>query len=195
MPTINDEIPKSRITLTYRTDVQGEPEDVVLPFRILILGDLSKGTSKDRKTYELDKRQIRGLDGKNLNAVIKDMAMELNLEVPDKIGQSATGMTKVQLKLSSMKSFAPAEVAQQVPKIKSLLTLKKLLLEAQASVDNSKAFRTMLMKMTEIPKDASEADRATAISERKARLAALKAELANFSDYAIPPLPSDDEEA
>jgi type VI secretion system protein ImpB len=35
---ITDEIPKSRLTLTYRTNVHGEAEDVALPFRVLVMG-------------------------------------------------------------------------------------------------------------------------------------------------------------
>jgi type VI secretion system protein ImpB len=46
---VNDEIPKSRITLTYKTEVQGEPAVVDLPFRLLVLGDFSGGSSKDRQ--------------------------------------------------------------------------------------------------------------------------------------------------
>jgi len=34
---VNDEIPESRIMLTYRTTVDGEPRDVDLPFRLLVL--------------------------------------------------------------------------------------------------------------------------------------------------------------
>ena len=39
---ITDEIPKSRLTLTYRTTVSGEPEDVALPFRLLIMGEIGR---------------------------------------------------------------------------------------------------------------------------------------------------------
>ncbi len=73
---ITDEIPKSRITLTYRIPQGVEQKELNLPFRLLILGDLSAGTSKDRK-LELDKREIRRLDGKNLNKVIEDMKMTI----------------------------------------------------------------------------------------------------------------------
>ncbi len=167
---INDDIPKSRITLTYRTQVQGEPEDVTLPFRVLVLGDLSQGTSKDRGV-DLDQRQIRTLDGGNLGKVMADMKMTLDLDVPNRINPSSgQGMLKVKLPITSMKSFAPAEVAQQVPKVKALLLLKKLLLEAQANIDNRKEFRRLLRELAK-DKDAIEA---------------LRQQLPGFQDFKLP---------
>ena len=56
--SIQDEIPKSRLTLKYKTDVNGQPEDVTLPLRMAILGDFSGGTSTDRKV-DLEERRIR----------------------------------------------------------------------------------------------------------------------------------------
>src|SRR4051812_38880947 len=127
---ITDEIPKSRLTLTYRTNVSGEPEDVTLPFRLLIMGDLSNGTSKDR-TVDLDQRQIRQLDGKNLDQAMTDMNMSLSFSVPNRIDPSKSEALSVTLPVTGMKSFTPATVAQHVPKVRSLLLLRKLLLEVQ----------------------------------------------------------------
>ena len=56
--SIQDEIPKSRLTLTYKTEVNGAQQDVDLPLRLAILGDFSGGTSKDRQV-DLDERRIQ----------------------------------------------------------------------------------------------------------------------------------------
>ena len=106
---VNDEIPKSRLTLTYRTDVHGEPEDVALPFRLLVMGDLSGGTSKDSKT-DLDQRRIRNLDGKNLNALMEDMDMSVAFSVENKIDPSESEQIDVELPITSMNSFSPAAI-------------------------------------------------------------------------------------
>lgn len=167
---ITDEIPRSRITLTYRTRVHGEPEDVTLPFRVLVMGDLSNGTSKDRK-LELDKRQIRKLDGKNLDEVMKDMGLSLSFSVPNRINPKTGGEEmEVSLPVTSMKSFLPAEVAKGVPRIKALLLLKKLLLEAQANFDNRKEFRNLLRQAAESP----------------ATIEALAKEMPKFETYKLP---------
>jgi type VI secretion system protein ImpB len=168
---ITDEIPKSRITLTYRTEVHGEQKDVSLPFRVLVLGDLSNGTSTDRKR-DLDQRQIRGLDGKNLNAVMKDMNMTLRLDVPNKVNPSDGGADlAVALPIKGLKSFSPAEIAQNVPKLKALLLLKKLLLEAQANLDNRKEFRKLIREL----------------ATKKEAIEALQSELKGYETFKLPP--------
>jgi type VI secretion system protein ImpB len=170
---ITDEIPKSRLTLTYRTDVLGEKEDVALPFRLLVMGDLSNGTSKDRKS-DLDARQIRNLDGTNLNAVIGDMDMSVSFSVDNKIDPDKAESTEITVPINSMKSFTPAEVANSIPKVKALLLLKKLLLEVQGNLDNRKEFRKLLR----------------ALSSDDAAVKKLMGELKGFENFKVPDAPA-----
>ena len=166
---ITDEIPKSRLTLTYRTTVRGEPEDVTLPFRVLVMGDLSGGTSKDRKV-DLDQRSIRRLDGKNLNDVMRDMNMSVRVSVPNRIDPDKSEEMTVDLPVTSMKSFTPAEIAKNVPKIHALQLLKKLLLEVQANLDNRKEFRKLLRTL----------------AQDKGAIASLVKELPGFENFKVP---------
>jgi type VI secretion system protein ImpB len=140
---VQDEVPKSRITLKYRTEVNGTPEDVNLPLRLMVVGDLSLGTSADRKV-DLEERRIRNLDGRNTAGVMKDMKMSLTYEVPNQIDPQNAENVKVTLPITSMKSFGPDEVAKNVPKIRALLMLKKLLLEVESNISNSKDFRKLV---------------------------------------------------
>jgi type VI secretion system protein ImpB len=180
-PTINDGLPKSRITLTYRTKVNGQFADKELPFRLLLLGDFSKGTSKDARvvkvekdgqgkevtTFEkgkrgLEERNIRNLAGKtsgksgtSLDAMMKDMDMKLEFQVRNAItpeGQG-TSVTQIPVKLpiTAMKSFSPLEVANNIPQVRALLLLRKLLTEVQANLDNSKTFRDAMREMSKDP--------------------------------------------
>jgi len=166
---ITDEIPKSRLTLTYRTNVHGEPEDVQLPLRLLIMGDLSRAPAE--KKAELEKRTLRQLDGKNLNNVMEDMKMSVTMEVPNKIDPDrGGGEFSATIPITSMKSFQPAEVAKHVPKIRSLLLLKKLLLEVQANIDNRKEFRLLLREVTSHPE----------------KVKAILDELSGFEDFQLP---------
>ena len=142
---VQDETPKSRITLTYKTEVDGEPAVVNLPFRLMVLGDFSGGTSKDRK-LDLEERGLRSLDGRNTNEVMKDMQISLDVVVPNKINPQEESM-RVQLSLDGMSSFSPEEVAKQIPQIRSLMLLKKLLEEVQSNVANKKEFAHLLSKL------------------------------------------------
>jgi type VI secretion system protein ImpB len=166
---VNDEIPKSRLTLTYRTDVHGEKEDVALPFRLLVMGDLSGGTSKDSKE-DLDQRRVRNLDGKNLNSIMSDMDMNVSFTVDNKIDPSEAEQVDVELPINSMNSFSPSEVAASMPKVKALALLRKLLLEVQGNLDNRKEFRQLIQ----------------ALSDNPEAVTALKEELSAFDSYAVP---------
>jgi type VI secretion system protein ImpB len=166
---ITDEIPKSRLTLTYRTNVNGVPEDKQLPFRLLIMGDLSNGTSKDR-ALELDQRGFRHLDGRNLNAVMRDMKMSMQFTVDNRVDPDRGETIDVTLPINGMKSFTPAQIAENVPKLKALLLLKKLLLEVQNNIDNRKEFRNLLRQVAESPDLA----------------ASIRQELAGYGDFKLP---------
>lgn len=168
---INDEIPRSRVTLTYRTSVNGEPEDVQLPLRLLLMGDFSNGTSTDRQV-DLDQRQIRNLDGRNLNELMGDMNMSMRLTVPNRINPDAAEELEVELPVTSMKSFEPASVAHQIPKVKALLLLRKLLLEVQGNLDNRKDFRKLLRRL----------------AQDEEAVAKLMSELPGFDDFRVPRL-------
>jgi type VI secretion system protein ImpB len=149
---IQDEIPKSRLTLRYKTEVNGQPEDMTLPMRLLITGDFSQGSSTDR-TFDLDERRIRNLDGTNTNTVMKDMRLSLNFTVDNKIDPEREEDLQVSLSIDSMKSFSPDQVAQQIPKLKGLLTLKTLICEMQSNVDNRKELRKLLDELMSNPEN------------------------------------------
>ncbi len=166
--TAQDEAPKSRITLTYKTEVQGEPAVVDLPLRLFVMGDFSGGSSKDR-TLDLQERKLRSLDGKNTNEVMKDMGISVDMVVPNRINSNEESM-RVRLSLNSLNSFSPEEVAKQIPQVRSLLLLKKLLEEIQSNMANKKEFITLLNTLTSNP----------------GSIKALREKLKGFSTYQIP---------
>jgi type VI secretion system protein ImpB len=135
---IQDEIPKSRLTLRYKTEVSGQPEDLSLPMRLLVTGDFSLGTSKDRKE-DLEERRLRNMDGKNTNAVMKDMGMSLNFSVPNKLDPESEEDMDVEIPIDSMKAFGPDHIAEHVPKLKGVLMLKNLLEEVLSNVTTGRS--------------------------------------------------------
>ena len=143
---IQDTLPKSRITLTYRTNINGQLEEVKLPFRVVVMGDFSLGSSKDRQ-LDLEERQLRSVNGSNINELMKDMAMSLSFEVDDKISADGSGKLTVTLPVNGMKSFHPDEIVHQVPKLQALLLLRKLLMEMQSDIDNRKELRRTLYEL------------------------------------------------
>jgi type VI secretion system protein ImpB len=143
---IQDEIPKSRLTLRYKTEIDGALQDVTLPLRLLVQGDFSLGSSQDRQV-DLEERRLRNLDGKNTDAVMKDMGMSLQFAVSNKIDPEASEDMNVNIPIDGMRAFSPDHVAKHVPKLKGLLQMKKLLEEVISNVDNRKEFRKLLNEL------------------------------------------------
>lgn len=143
---IQDKLPKSRITLVYRTKINGQQEDVKLPFRVVVLGDFSLGSSTDRQV-DLDERKMRSVNGSNISELMKDMGMSVSFDVDDKVSSDGAGKMQVELPINRMKSFHPDEIVNHVPKLKALMLLRKLLLEMQSDIDNRKELRRKLYEL------------------------------------------------
>ena len=143
---IQNQLPKSRITLVYRTNINGKEEDVKLPFRVVVVGDFSLGSATDRQA-DLEERKLRSVTGSNLNELMKDMGMSISFEVDDKLSSDGDGKMMVELPIDRMKSFHPDEIVHHVPKLKALLLMRKLLLEMQSDIDNRKELRRKLYEL------------------------------------------------
>jgi type VI secretion system protein ImpB len=168
--SVQEEIPRSRLTLTYRTTINGEPEVVDLPLRLMVLGDFSGGSSQDRQV-DLEERNLRSIGGNNLPHVMKDMGIRLKFDVENRINPQGPDETMaVDLPVESIKSFSPDEVANSVPKIRALLMLRQLLHELQTNVSNRKVFRKQLKELFEDPE----------------ALKQVREELAQFKGFQIP---------
>lgn len=142
---IQKELPRSRLTLTYRTTVNGQPENVNLPLRLLILGDFSKGKSKDA-AKDLESRPLRSLKGNNLGSVMREMGMTLTLSgVPSSLAEDAT--IPVELPIDDIRSFTPDEIVKHVPQLRALLLMRQLLLELQGQIDNQSALRKSIQSL------------------------------------------------
>jgi type VI secretion system protein ImpB len=80
---------------------------------------------------------------------MNDMNMSVKFSVPNKIDPDKAEEIGVELPINSMKSFQPDEVARNVPKVKALLVLRKLLLEVQGNLDNRKEFRKLMRQLAQ----------------------------------------------
>lgn len=147
--SIQDIIPRSRLNLRYRTMIEGELKEVELPFRIMLMGDLSHGSSTDRE-IDLESRRLRTLDGRNLDAVIENMRITLKTTVKNRVAPSDETLD-VSIPIKSRASFNPDQVAVNVPKIRGLMLLRKLILEMQSSIDNRKELRRLVQEIWSSP--------------------------------------------
>lgn len=168
MKSIQDIIPRSRINLRYRTMIEGELQEVELPFRLIVLGDLSLGSSTDREV-DLETRRLRTLDGKNIDALMENMRLSVGVKAKNCIDQGDEEL-EVTLPIRNRASFNPDQVANSVPKIRALLLLRKLLIEMQSQVDNRKEVRNLMYQIFSNPEE----------------LQRLQKELESYSGYRLP---------
>ncbi|RNC78154.1 type VI secretion system contractile sheath small subunit [Piscirickettsia salmonis] len=144
---IVDQIPKSRIKIHYQTEVNGKKKDKELPFKLLVMGDLSLGSSKDRE-IDLDEREIREIGvNASLDALMNDMSMSLKIDVDNKINPEKTPIISIDLPINSMKSLRPDFIAKEIPEVQSLLIMKKMVKELESYVDNNKKFRGKVLSL------------------------------------------------
>lgn len=143
---IQDEIPRSRLTLTYRTTIDGALEDITLPLRILVLADFSQGTSKDRR-LDLGDRPLRSIAGRNLKPLMNDMNMSLSCTVPNRIDPENSDTMDVSIPITSMDSFSPDQIMQNVPKLRAMLLLRQLLLEMLTNIENRKDIKKAVQEL------------------------------------------------
>lgn len=136
---IQDQIPRSRITLTYRTTISGEPETVELPLRLLVLADL-KRVKERAADDEFELRRVRGITKDGLSAVMEDLKLGTNVTVPGLFSSEETAS----LKFKSMRDFDPDRVAEQVGSINALREMRTLLMEMRSKIANQRDFRKSL---------------------------------------------------
>ncbi|HEX2572923.1 MAG TPA: type VI secretion system contractile sheath large subunit [Polyangia bacterium] len=76
---IQDNIYKSRLTITYRTFIEGVPVAEELPLRILVLGDFSGRSDADRKARDpFAQRRIRSLKrDTQFNTLMEEMGVQI----------------------------------------------------------------------------------------------------------------------
>jgi type VI secretion system protein ImpB len=133
--------PKSRLNIKYETKVDGVLKKKELPYKVLLMGDLSKGSSSDSKS-DYANRNIRAVD-QGVNNILSDMDISLDLKVPNFLSKNG-GEIHVDYKIDSMKDFKPDAMAEKVPEIKSLLALKESLISLAKEIDNNRNLKKII---------------------------------------------------
>ncbi|MEM6960343.1 MAG: type VI secretion system contractile sheath small subunit [Myxococcota bacterium] len=138
---VQDEIPKSRITLRYRTKIDGEAKDIDLPLRFMVLGDLTNNPERG----PIEEREVHAVTKATLPSVFENLGgARVKLNLPAITGDADE---EVQLEFKSIRDFEPDKIAESVPSIRSLVLTRQLLTELQASLSNRRALRNKLVNV------------------------------------------------
>ncbi len=149
------EKPPARINLFLEVQKGNAKQKLELPHRMLVTGDF-KG--KEEST-PLEEREVINVNKDNFESVMKSLDVSMESTVKNKLKGAGDEDLKVNLKIDSLKSFTPEEVARQVPELSRLVAMRNLLQDLRNRVVSTAQFRKQLES---IVKDKDALDRLTA---------------------------------
>ncbi|HJF75017.1 MAG TPA: type VI secretion system contractile sheath small subunit [Gallibacterium anatis] len=139
--------PKERINIKYVPATGGETAEVELPLNLLVVGDM-KGKTEDTS---IEDRSMVSIDKNNFSSVMEEMEISLNINVPNKLDESAgtDDEINVQLDIKSLQDFSPDNIVKAVPELRKLLELREALTAVKGPLGNVPAFRTRIAELLE----------------------------------------------
>jgi type VI secretion system protein ImpC len=111
-----------RINLVYESRTGDRVEEMELPFRVLVLSDL---TQDERSAYFEEQEAIRLLSD-NMDSLFKKLKPELDLKVADCLGGGDEELL-LHLSFTSLEDFTPERVMKAVPALSALLEFNESL--------------------------------------------------------------------
>lgn len=114
----------ARVQIKYDVETEGEEPILELPFVVGVMADLSAGGVKPKAMKE---RKFTAITAENFNSVMAATAPRVALRVPNRLTDEPDSELNVELFFKSLADFDPGRVAEQVPALNELLTMRRQL--------------------------------------------------------------------
>lgn len=144
--------PRERVNIRYKSAAAGAHEDVELPLRILLLGDLT-GQPDARP---LDEREPVNITKENFADVMAAQGLGASVEVPDHLTGAPDATLRVDLAFRSLADFRPEGLVEQVEPLRRLKELRDALRFLKSSSANVPGF---MRRVQELLKDPAQRER------------------------------------
>jgi len=144
MASIHDKLErvrKPRVHIKYEVETEGAVVERELPFVVGVMGDFSGNPTEPLRP--LKDRKFVQIDRDNFNDVMARIAPELNFKVKNTLANDDSEFA-VNLKFKSMDDFDPAQVAEKIPALKSLIETRNKLRDLMTKVDRSEELEGLL---------------------------------------------------
>ncbi len=125
---MNDsQLTTDRINLVYQSTIGDRVEEVELPFKVLVLADLTH----DDRSENFDDQLVVRLTEANIGILFQQLQPMLDLKVEDCLSEQG-GELSIQLSFQSIEDFTPARVMMSVPALSALLAFNDSLARLMA---------------------------------------------------------------
>ncbi|MCE9529817.1 MAG: type VI secretion system contractile sheath small subunit [Planctomycetes bacterium] len=132
-----------RVKIDYKVETEGAEPLLELPFVVGVMADLS-GAAKEENKKGYKQRRFVPIDRDNFNDVMARSAPRAAFRVADKVSGKPDSLLNVELNFKNLKDFDPARVAEQVPVLNDLLTMRKKLTELLSKMEGNDALEKLL---------------------------------------------------
>jgi type VI secretion system protein ImpC len=113
-----------RVHISYDVETGAAIEKRDLPFVVGVFADLSGETAG--RPLAISQRRFATIDRDNLNEVLASIAPRVAFQVPNHLDHGGLEL-HVELTFQSMNDFAPDRIANQIPRLRSLLGIRSAL--------------------------------------------------------------------
>ncbi len=139
--------PKERINIKYVPATGDQMAEIELPLRLVVIGDF-KGKGEDQPLEERDSVRI---DKTTFNSVMEKANLKVDISVDDHLSSEPDeGATiPVELNFSSLASFSPDSIVENVPELSKLLELRQALVALKGPLGNVPSFRLKIQELLE----------------------------------------------
>lgn len=131
-----------RVRIDYKVETEGAEPMLELPFVVGVMADLSGQPKEANKP--LKQRKFVPIDRDNFNDVMARSTPRAAFRVANKLGDKPDELLNVELNFRSMDDFDPAKIAEQIPVMNELLTMRKKLTELLGKMEGNDALEKLL---------------------------------------------------
>jgi type VI secretion system protein ImpB len=131
-----------RVRIDYKVETEGAEPILELPFVVGVMADLSGMPKEANKP--LKQRKFVPIDRDNFNEVMARATPRVAFRVENKLGEKTDELLNVELQFRNMSDFDPDKIAEQVPALNELLSMRKKLTELLGKMEGNDALEKLL---------------------------------------------------